>query len=868
MSFGPVSGSLEHDPDDGFIPIFESGADMADFVVEAAFGTPHNITRRTWSNGFMLRRSSANEAHVVVIHKSGEWSHYLWSGGGEDDALLLAGSSTNIRTGQDEENHVRVMAAGGAGWLFINGEYESQLDLGGLTSSGSVDLLGAWFEGDELSGHATRFADFTVRPLVRERGASDGAIPHTPGDGSIDAHSASTSLADGIVEARFFNPYALGSGAWSSGFLVRDGVGGQFHAVVVTNLGRWFHYLRAGDGADRDQRIADGSSEHISTARNGSNHIRIIAMGGEGWLFINGVYTANLDLGGWLQSGDALAVGGYFEGDGVDGRSTKFESLAIWSVGAVTPPGTAPLPTPSATPPRTPISTPTPTPTTVRTTGASSPSVTFEPAQPIAGKDVEFTVAGLRPWQRVTVEFIDPLGRPARWISEDETYFAPVNGNEVTERRLYADERGALRFARIGALDTEGIWKVRIAGLDQPMTVSYPVADLQLSGQGTRTVGVEFRSHRGQASNTYYSSRVPAALAVDVQAHLAYVIDAIDERIGLRIGQIPDLYLVWGRANLRRATTALGLELGFEGGFFWSGRQYPGIYLQVDTFRSGALRGVTHEYVHLLLDEAYGDNTPAWLNEGLAEYMEYELELDTPSRSFYRSADTAIAAAKAGALFPLRSLESQRSWNARTDDALIRLQYAQSHMAARYMMETYGESGVVDVMGELSAVTSLGSAIRQVTGVSYSTFEERFVEYLRGWEDPERESARRYAATLNMILDRYDQIRDRRSEVLDLSLTQRVGPYEEMVSDARGLLAELERSGPPEEMRALHDDARAYLARVIDWLSLELEYSKTRQDSKRVEANNMIPEVNGRRSGVSSGLSSVVFNYLLPRDAP
>ena len=55
--FGPENGSLDHDPNDGFIPTFDSGVDVADFVAEATFTTPHAIARKTWSSGFLIRRT-------------------------------------------------------------------------------------------------------------------------------------------------------------------------------------------------------------------------------------------------------------------------------------------------------------------------------------------------------------------------------------------------------------------------------------------------------------------------------------------------------------------------------------------------------------------------------------------------------------------------------------------------------------------------------------------------------------------------------------------------------------------------------------------------------------------------------------------
>ena len=868
---------MPHNPADGSIPTFDSGVDLADFMAEVTFTAPHSSSKAPWSSGFLIRQKG-NRAHVVVIHSSGNWLHYLWTGSAGDNDVVRRDSSSAINTRGTATNHVRVVAAGGAGWLFVNDTHVAELDLSGLTSSGSVILLGAILEGDETAGGVTPFQNFAVRPLGKVYGPTDGSIEHAD-NGLIDAHRTFTSLADGIVEARFFNPYSAQEGSWSSGFLIRQGKSNEFHAVIVDDSGRWYHSKRTGD-ADSTHFVSDGRSSHISTSPSGSNHIRIVAVGDDGWLFINGAHVAKLDLAGLLEAGTVSAVGSYFTGHGIPGRATRFEGLTIRSVGATGTSAAAstPTPTPTATPTpgtgSTGVATATPTPTnTPAAAPGGAPAITYAPSQPIAGRDITFTVTGLSPWQAVTVEFVDPLGRPADWVRFDETHLTSADGSRTTKRRLYADQSGTLRFVRIGALDTEGVWTVRITDLQQPITETYGVSQLSLADQGTKTLGVEFRRHRGQASDTYYSSRVPAVLATDLQAHLSFAIGAIRERLGLSTAQIPDLYLVWGRENLRKTMAALGLELGWEGGFFWRRPPHDGIYGQVDSFRSSVLRLITHEYVHLLLDEEYGDrNIPAWLNEGLAEYFEYELALDDTrsdrSRtSMYDSADLASANAQAGTLFALRSLESRRDWNARSGDA-VRLQYAQAHMAVRYMVETYGVRRVTDVIGKLSAVTNLERAIQQATGIPHAVLEQRIVEYLKTWQDPDREAVRQYAATLTDVLEKEAQIRARRSEALNMPFAQRQPVYEVLVSDARALVDELKRTAPPAAVHMLHDDALAYLGRLGDWMSLGLEYARTGQDSKRVEANNTIPEINARRTLVNRGLGNVQFNYRLQEAAP
>ena len=329
--FGPVSGSLEHDTN-RFAP-FNSNTDFVDFVAEATFRTPQSIVGDSWTAGFVMR-ADRTRAHAVAIgHFSGNWYHSSIPEGGDGYELVQRNSSSNIRMALNAENHVRMVAQGERGWLFINGVYEVELDLSGLTASGNVTLYALADEGTA----STRFAGFTVRALRKAYGPRDGTIDHDPDDGHIDTHRTSTSLADGIIEARLFNPYSTRDGDWSSGFLFRHSDTNEFHAVVIDDNGRWHHRLRTGD-VDSTKRLASGFSPHISTNPSGSNHIRsnhirIIALGREGWLFINGTYVDKLDLSGWLEDGSVSAVGSYFTGHGIAGKSTRFEDFTIWSAG-------------------------------------------------------------------------------------------------------------------------------------------------------------------------------------------------------------------------------------------------------------------------------------------------------------------------------------------------------------------------------------------------------------------------------------------------------------------------------------------------------------------------------------------------------
>ena len=63
----------------------------------------------------------------------------------------------------------------------------------------------------------------TTRSSGNTFGPVSGSIKHDPDDGLIDTYRTFTSMADGIIEARFSNPYSAQVGDWSSGFLFRQG---------------------------------------------------------------------------------------------------------------------------------------------------------------------------------------------------------------------------------------------------------------------------------------------------------------------------------------------------------------------------------------------------------------------------------------------------------------------------------------------------------------------------------------------------------------------------------------------------------------------------------------------------------------------
>ena len=336
--FGPVNGEIEHIPNDGSIDGYYSGTSIRDGTIEANFYNPYSASVGQWSSGFLFRHSpngdGTNKFHSVVITEDGYLHHSLRASGPDNTQRLARTYVSEIHTDVSAHNHIRIVLTGGAGKLYINGHYITHLQLQGLMEAGSVIAVGSYFSGHGVAGYSTRFEQFTIRPTPRPLfGPVDGEIKHDPDDGFIDDYRATgVTIRDGVIEARFFNPYSTEVGEWSSGFLFRHSPYDDtslFHAVVITSDGSFFHYLRTSE-AGPDQRLAARQISHINTDPGTSNHVRIAFTGSEGLLYINGEYIANLRLQDLMEAGTIYAVGSYFTGHGVDGYSTRFEDFTVW----------------------------------------------------------------------------------------------------------------------------------------------------------------------------------------------------------------------------------------------------------------------------------------------------------------------------------------------------------------------------------------------------------------------------------------------------------------------------------------------------------------------------------------------------------
>ena len=201
-------------------------------------------------------------------------------------------------------------------------------------------------------------------------------------------------------------------------------------------------------------------------------------------------------------------------------------------------------------------------------------------------------------------------------------------------------------------------------------------------------------------------SEVEAA-AAEVDRRLAEV----RRVLGLESAPVMRAVIVNGRAEAARSFAPISRAAS-------ESHLYAGFaYVDFDLFLLAGVgvRGMMHEMAHLLLDEAIVSplgRVPAWYNEGLAMYFEPGSPRTDPA---------VLSAARTGSLLTLSSMRGQPG---RPGD--VRLFYSQARSLVAYIIETYGEGKVTEVIGELSAGTRFEDAIRYTYGLDPAGLEDEW----------------------------------------------------------------------------------------------------------------------------------------------
>ncbi len=159
----------------------------------------------------------------------------------------------------------------------------------------------------------------------------------------------------------------------------------------------------------------------------------------------------------------------------------------------------------------------------------------------------------------------------------------------------------------------------------------------------------------------------------------------------------------------------------------WVGGLYDG-KIRLPPYRQGfnelSLRAATtHEMTHAFVTALSGGRAPAWIQEGLAQYEQNQVE--TVNTLVF---DTAV---RINTLLPLDRLLSEDLKMDKMDPLEVSLFYQQAYRLVRYMVERYQMYRVKEMLVKFKEGKPAEQAIEESLGISFAQLEKEWLASLK-----------------------------------------------------------------------------------------------------------------------------------------
>ena len=151
--YGPADGNVVSEED--AIGGRGSGVSTRDFIVEATFVNPPGSL---WDYGFAVRNSTFNRLDIVALRYDGRWDYLTRDIDDQRYSEVASGSVAGSHTEPSKRNHLLLIAIRDAGWLFMNDDLLSKLDLSRNEDEGPVSILGYFWTGHRGEFEFTGFS--------------------------------------------------------------------------------------------------------------------------------------------------------------------------------------------------------------------------------------------------------------------------------------------------------------------------------------------------------------------------------------------------------------------------------------------------------------------------------------------------------------------------------------------------------------------------------------------------------------------------------------------------------------------------------------------------------------------------------------
>ena len=325
-TFTLESGELPHD-DDGKIESITAFRNVRNFFITADFEVPYSESVGDWSVGFLFRYPVAGNLSYVALTESGLYNHKVRRDG--ESSTLDSGYVSIWNRSVGNKNKVTLIVVEDRGWLFVNSEFVTDLDVSGASELGNLEIATGIFTGDEVEGETTRVSDVVASALEKLHGPSSGSLTITMDSSSIATHEANVDVEFAYATVEFRTPDDIGN--WSAGLLFRQR-DREDNLIFLISSSAWWMVEQATVSGENWRTLEEGFSGQIDLDPPILNRLEVFFVGDVAIVYANGQQLGVADIGadGVPESGDVGAAYGIFIDD--DDSAAQYENFVVYGL--------------------------------------------------------------------------------------------------------------------------------------------------------------------------------------------------------------------------------------------------------------------------------------------------------------------------------------------------------------------------------------------------------------------------------------------------------------------------------------------------------------------------------------------------------
>jgi hypothetical protein len=287
-----------------------------------------------------------------------------------------------------------------------------------------------------------------------------------------------------------------------------------------------------------------------------------------------------------------------------------------------------------------------------------------------------------------------------------------------------------LLFTPATRVTTQWVWDMRMTGGLPPGTsVDYWWTVTDAGGNKLETVPASLQVNDNrykwnsltQGAVTLYWYQGDSSFAAELMAAIQEALARLEQNTGAVIKEAVRFYIYANSSDLQGSMI---FPQEWTGGVAFTTYSVIAIGIgtsrgEIDWGKSTVAHELTHLVIHQLTFNPYND-LPTWLDEGLAMYNQGPLD------SQFTSA--LERARKQGGFISVRSLASP--FSAYAEESV--LSYAESHEIVQYLIDTYGQSKMFELLNTFAQGSGYDEALLKVYGFDMDGLNARWLGSFEG----------------------------------------------------------------------------------------------------------------------------------------